>query len=85
MIQPDNSLMKWLGSGEGGEAGGGARGTSAPGRSQDDATVGYVFQRTPQDPEFPPFGPKHQRWALGDDTAIDVRINSIAIYFMLQF
>lgn len=77
MIQSDNSLMKWLG---GGDSGGdpaaqgvqGARGAApGPGRSQDDAAVGYVFQRTPQDPEFPQF-PKHPRWALGDDSAIDV-------------
>ncbi|XP_066143874.1 pumilio homolog 2-like isoform X2 [Euwallacea fornicatus] len=41
-----------------------------PQRTQDDAAVGYVFQR-PADPEFPPFGPKQLRWAQGDDTIIE--------------
>ncbi|KAG5892328.1 hypothetical protein JTB14_017390 [Gonioctena quinquepunctata] len=41
-----------------------------PHRTQDDAAVGYVFQRPP-DPEFPPFGPKQLRWAHGDDSIID--------------
>ncbi|XP_075236489.1 uncharacterized protein LOC142333351 [Lycorma delicatula] len=44
-------------------------------RSQDDAMVGYVFQRPHADPEFPlPPGlakQQPQRWALGDDTLID--------------
>ncbi|XP_030751566.1 pumilio homolog 2-like isoform X3 [Sitophilus oryzae] len=70
--------MKWLGNGCGGEGdgivknemdrGGGALG--GPQRTQDDAAVGYVFQRGP-DPEFPPFGPKQLRWAHGDDSIID--------------
>lgn len=42
-------------------------------RTQDDAAVGYVFQRPP-DPEFSPYGPKQARWALGDDTIIDVSL-----------
>lgn len=36
--------MKWLG-------GGGDGVPAASGRSQDDAAVGYVFQRTAQDPQ----------------------------------
>ncbi|XP_039296325.1 pumilio homolog 2 [Nilaparvata lugens] len=50
-------------------------------RSQDDAMVGYMFQRPQADPEFshPPGQLSHlankqataQRWALGDDTLID--------------
>jgi hypothetical protein len=44
-------------------------------RSQDDAMVGYVFQRPQSDPDFPvppPFSKQHQRWALGDESIIDV-------------
>ncbi|KAK9685645.1 hypothetical protein QE152_g37887 [Popillia japonica] len=41
-----------------------------PQRTQDDAAVGYEFQRPP-DPEFPAFGQKQARWALGDDSIID--------------
>ncbi|XP_046669067.1 pumilio homolog 2 isoform X4 [Homalodisca vitripennis] len=42
-------------------------------RSQDDAMVGYVFQRPHSDPDFPlPPGLKQQsRWPLVDDSAID--------------
>lgn len=43
-----------------------------PQRTQDDAAVGYVFQRPP-DPEFPSFGPKQLRWAQGDDTIMEVK------------
>lgn len=64
--------MKWLGGGEGDgiikvdmDRG--------PHRTQDDAAVGYVFQRPP-DPEFPSFGPKQLRWTHGDDSFIDVSI-----------
>lgn len=71
MIQSDNALMKWLGAGEGAGDAASQAARAAQGRSQDDATVGYVFQRTPQEPEFPPFAPKHQRWALGDDSVIE--------------
>ncbi|XP_060516618.1 pumilio homolog 2-like isoform X2 [Cylas formicarius] len=61
--------MKWLG---GGEADGiiKAEMDRGPHRSQDDAAVGYVFQRPP-DPEFPPFGPKQLRWAHGDESIIE--------------
>jgi hypothetical protein len=44
-------------------------------RSQDDAMVGYVFQRPQCDPDFPippPFNKQQQRWALGDESIIDV-------------
>ncbi|XP_068905341.1 maternal protein pumilio-like isoform X5 [Tenebrio molitor] len=61
--------MKWLGSGEG-DAIVKAEMDRGPQRTQDDAAVGYVFQRPP-DPEFPSFGPKQLRWALGDDSIID--------------
>ncbi|XP_023720641.1 pumilio homolog 2 isoform X2 [Cryptotermes secundus] len=43
-------------------------------RSQDDAMVGYVFQRPQSDPDFPilpPFNKQQQRWALGDESIID--------------
>lgn len=62
----DNGPMKLLG----GTDDGGGRGQ--PGRSQDDAAVGYEFQRHPHEPEFPQFAPKHPRWATGDDAIIDV-------------
>jgi len=58
--------MKLLGSADEG----GGRGP--PSRSQDDAAVGYVFQRHPHDPEFPQFSQKQPRWASGDDAIIDV-------------
>ncbi|XP_076254783.1 maternal protein pumilio-like isoform X4 [Rhynchophorus ferrugineus] len=69
--------MKWLGNGCGGDGDGIVKnemdrggGLGGPQRTQDDAAVGYVFQRAP-DPEFPPFGPKQLRWAHGDDSIID--------------
>lgn len=49
-----------------------------PQRTQDDAAVGYVFQRPP-DPEFPSFGPKQLRWAQGDDTIMEVKQYQIFI------
>lgn len=55
--------MKFLGAAD---DGGGRR------RSQDDAAVGYGFQRHPNDPEFPQFPHKQHRWATGDDAIIDV-------------
>ncbi|KAJ8915629.1 hypothetical protein NQ315_003413, partial [Exocentrus adspersus] len=61
--------MKWLGSGEG-DGLIKAEMDRGPHRTQDDAAVGYVFQRPP-DPEFPSFGPKQLRWAHGDDSIID--------------
>ncbi|CAG9854971.1 unnamed protein product [Phyllotreta striolata] len=60
--------MKWLGGGEG-DAIIKAEMDRGPHRTQDDAAVGYIYQRGP-DPEFPPFGPKQQRWA-GDEGIID--------------
>lgn len=51
------------------------------GRSQDDAAVGYGFQRHPNEPEFPQFTHKQHRWATGDDAIIDVRIN---LFFFLN-
>lgn len=48
-------------------------GRGPPNRSQDDAAVGYVFQRHPHEPEFPHFPHKQQpRWASGDEAIIDV-------------
>lgn len=43
-----------------------------PNRSQDDAAVGYVFQRHPHEAEYPHFAHKAPRWASGDDNIIDV-------------
>lgn len=70
--------MKWLGGGEGDgiikvdmDRG--------PHRTQDDAAVGYVFQRPP-DPEFPSYGPKQMRWTHGDDSFIDVSIFHFVIH-----
>lgn len=64
--------MKWLGGGEG-DGIIKVEMDRGPHRTQDDAAVGYVFQRPP-DPEFPSFGPKQFRWAHGDDSIIDVSI-----------
>lgn len=64
--------MKWLGGGDG-DVTVKVDMDRGPQRTQDDAAVGYVFQRPP-DPEFPQFGPKQARWALGDDSIIDVSI-----------
>lgn len=58
--------MKFLGSTDDG----GGRGP--PVRTQDDAAVGYVYQRHPHEQEFPQFAQKQQRWASGDDAIIDV-------------
>lgn len=54
-------------------------GRGPPNRSQDDASVGYVFQRHPNEPEFPHFAHKQPRWASGDDAIIDVSIFIIYI------
>jgi hypothetical protein len=43
-------------------------------RSQDDAMVGYFFQRPQTDPDFQNYG-KQSRWALGDDSVLEVFIN----------
>lgn len=42
-------------------------------RSQDDAMVGYVFQRPHSDPDFalPPAFKQQSRWPLADDSIID--------------
>ncbi|XP_031626222.1 maternal protein pumilio-like isoform X2 [Contarinia nasturtii] len=54
----------------------GGRGPSSH-RSQDDAAVGYVFQRHPHEADFPHFShkqtpqPPPTRWASGDETIID--------------
>lgn len=45
-------------------------------RSQDDAAVGYVFQRHAHDPEFSQFSQKQHRWASGDDALMDVSIHT---------
>lgn len=73
--------MKWLGSGDG-DAIVKAEMDRGPQRTQDDAAVGYVFQRPP-DPEFPSFGPKQLRWALGDDCIIDVSF--VLFIFLLNY
>lgn len=73
MLEPHGSPMKWPGSAveeEAGEAGlQSAR--ASQGRSQDDVTVHYVFQREPQEAELSSLAPK-QRWAVGDDTITEV-------------
>uniref|UniRef100_U5EQG3 Putative pumilio n=1 Tax=Corethrella appendiculata TaxID=1370023 RepID=U5EQG3_9DIPT len=46
-------------------------GRCPPIRSQDDAAVGYVFQRHPHEAEFNNFAQKQSRWASGDDAIID--------------
>jgi hypothetical protein len=43
-------------------------------RSQDDAMVGYFFQRPQTDPDFQNYG-KQSRWALGDDSVLEVFIH----------
>lgn len=40
-------------------------------RAQDDAAVGYGFQRHPNEVEFPHYD-KQSRWASGDDAIIEV-------------
>uniref|UniRef100_A0A182TVC0 Uncharacterized protein n=1 Tax=Anopheles melas TaxID=34690 RepID=A0A182TVC0_9DIPT len=55
----------------GGHDDGGGR-NAAPIRTQDDAAVGYVFQRHPNETEFNQFAQKQSRWASGDDTIIDM-------------
>ncbi|XP_026726399.1 maternal protein pumilio isoform X3 [Trichoplusia ni] len=69
MLEPHGSPMKWPGTAAEEEAGeAGLQSTRASqARSQDDATVHYVFQREPQEGELPSLAPK-QRWAVGDDT-----------------
>ncbi|KFB37061.1 AGAP003914-PB-like protein [Anopheles sinensis] len=57
----------------GGHDDGGGR-NAAPIRTQDDAAVGYVFQRHPNETEFNQFTQKQSRWASGDDTIIDTRM-----------
>lgn len=43
-------------------------------RSQDDAAVGYVFQRHGHEPEFTQYAQKQSRWAAtGEDAIVDVR------------
>lgn len=75
--------MKWLGSGEG-DGLIKVEMDRGPHRTQDDAAVGYVFQRPP-DPEFPSFGPKQLRWAHGDDSIIDVSNLFSILYCIICF
>jgi len=43
-----------------------------PSRTQDDATVGYSFQRTQSDSDFPVlYGKQPGRWAFGDDSSLE--------------
>lgn len=57
-----------------GSRSGSGNGSSHPGvRSQDDAMVGYFFQRPQTDPDFQNYpGGKQTRWALGDDSVLEV-------------
>lgn len=50
------------------------------GRTQDDAAVGYGFQRHPHEQEFSQFAQKQARWASGDDAIIDVCVNKFFFY-----
>ncbi|KAI1288090.1 Pumilio -like protein 2 [Halotydeus destructor] len=54
---------------------GSGSGHSNSNRSQDDAMVGYFFQRPQTDADFQnyPSGSKQTRWALGDDTMLESR------------
>lgn len=56
-----------------------------PNQSQDDAAVGYVFQRHPHDAEYPHFAHKAPRWASGDDGIIDVSLLNNLIFFCRFF
>ena len=65
----------------------GGRGPSAH-RSQDDAAVGYVFQRHPHEADFQHFSHKQTpqpppRWASGDETIIDVSSHCFSIPLIL--
>jgi len=46
-------------------------------RSQDDATVGYFFQRPQSDTELNSYG--HKRWAVGDDSVLE-QVARVDIY-----
>lgn len=66
----------------------GGRGPSSH-RSQDDAAVGYVFQRHPHETaDFPHFShkqaPQPPRWASGDETIIDVSISIRLLSFIFR-
>lgn len=80
MLEPHGSPMKWPGTGAEEEAGeSGLQSTRASqARSQDDATVHYVFQREPQEGELPSLAPK-QRWAVGDDSIAEVCLHVYVI------
>lgn len=54
-------------------------------RSQDDAAVGYVFQRHPHEPEFPHFAHKAPRWASGDEAIIDVSAIHYILLWLFSF
>lgn len=58
-------------------------------RSQDDAMVGYVFQRPHSDQDFalPPAFKQQSRWPLADDSIIDhvsLRITSLNIVIFIS-
>lgn len=72
MLVLSDNTMKLLG---GGTDDTGGRGQAIQSRSQDDAAVGYVFQRHAHDPEFTQFAQKQHRWASGDDSIMDVSIS----------
>lgn len=50
-------------------------------RSQDDATVGYFFQRPQTDTELNTY--TNKRWAIGDDSIIEHVSNNLASYTLL--
>nr|XP_037872005.1 pumilio homolog 2 isoform X3 [Bombyx mori] len=69
MLEPHGSPMKWPGTGVEEEAGEAGLQNVRPSqtRSQDDASVHYVFQREQQEGELASLAHK-QRWAVGEDT-----------------
>lgn len=56
-----------------------------PGRTQDDAAVGYGFQRHPHEQEFSQFAQKQARWASGDDAIIDVCVKKNYLNYFFSF
>lgn len=73
MLEPHGSPMKWPGTGVEEEAGEAGLQNVRPSqtRSQDDASVHYVFQREQQEGELTSLAHK-QRWAVGEDTIAEV-------------
>lgn len=54
-------------------------------RSQDDAMVGYFFQRPQTDPDFQNYTGKQSRWALGDDSVLEVSLHYLFLLFLIIY